>query len=156
MSQCMSSKRPLVISFAKLVCNFLKSSLSASTAITFLALFNNSLVSMPVPGPISNTVSSLVSFATRAILSAMRVCIRKFCPSDFLARMGVYLYCMEKHHLTLDNFDRGLRETLRYKHRFEHADLERAKGIIGDAIEHVEHKTGTSSGMGAHHLDTAM
>ena len=63
---------------------------------------------------------------------------------------------MEKHHLTLDNFDRGLRETLRYKHRFEHADLERAKGIIGDAIEHVEHKTGTSSGMGAYHLDTAM
>lgn len=63
---------------------------------------------------------------------------------------------MNEHHLTLGNFDKGLRETLRYKHGFEHSDLERAKGIIGDVIEHVEHKTRTSSGMSAHHLDTAM
>lgn len=63
---------------------------------------------------------------------------------------------MNDYRLTPDNFDRGLRETLRYKHGFEHTDLERAKGIIGDAIEHVERKTSTSSGMGAHHLDTAM
>ena len=69
---------------------------------------------------------------------------------------GVYLHCMNEHHLTPDNFDRGLRNTLRFQHGFQHADLERAKGIVSDAIEHIEHKTGTSSGMGAHHLDTAM
>ncbi len=63
---------------------------------------------------------------------------------------------MNEHHLTLGNFDGGLRDTLRYKHGFEHSDLERAKGIIGDAIGHVEHKTGTSSGMGVNHLETAM
>ena len=64
---------------------------------------------------------------------------------------------MDNYRLTPHNFDTGgLRNTLRYKHGFEHAELERAKGIIGEAIEHVEHKTGTSSGMGAHHLDTAM
>ena len=65
---------------------------------------------------------------------------------------------MKEHHLTPDNFDRneGVRHILRYGHGFEHKDLERAKGIIGDAIAHVEHKTGTSSGMGANHLDIAM
>lgn len=63
---------------------------------------------------------------------------------------------MNEHHLTPDNFDKGFRETLRFKHGFEHADIERAKGIISDAIAHIEHKTGTSSGIGAHHLDTAM
>jgi len=63
---------------------------------------------------------------------------------------------MDKHKITPDNFDRGIRNTLRYGHSFEHGDLERAKGIITDAIEHVQHKTGTSSGMGAQHLDTAM
>lgn len=63
---------------------------------------------------------------------------------------------MDTHRLTPDNFDNGLRETLRYKHNFDHADIERAKGILSEAIAHVEHKTGTSSGMGANHLDTAM
>lgn len=70
--------------------------------------------------------------------------------------MGVYLFGMNDYKLTPHNFDKGLRETLRFKHDFGHEDLERAKGIIGDAIAHVEHKTGTSSGMRADHLDTAM
>lgn len=64
---------------------------------------------------------------------------------------------MNEYRLTPHNFDTGgLRNTLRFGHGFGHEDLERARGIIGDAIEHVEHKTNTSSGMGAHHLDTAM
>lgn len=66
------------------------------------------------------------------------------------------LHRMNDLRLTPHNFDRTFRATLRYKHGFEHADLERAKGIMSDAIAHVEHKTGTSSGMRAHHLDTAM
>jgi len=63
---------------------------------------------------------------------------------------------MSEFRLKPENFDRELRDTLRYEHAFEHADLERAKAIVGDAIEHVERKTGTSSGMGAKHFDTAM
>ena len=64
---------------------------------------------------------------------------------------------MNDYRLTPRNFDTGgLRDDLRYKHGFEHADLERAKGIILKAVEHVEHKTNTSSGMSSHHLDTAM
>ena len=63
---------------------------------------------------------------------------------------------MNEYRLTPENFDRGFRKTLRYRHGFEHEDLERAKGIISDAIQHVEHKTGTSSGLGARHFDTAM
>ena len=70
--------------------------------------------------------------------------------------MGVYFHCMSDTRLTQDNFDRALRETLRYRHGFAHADIERTKGIVGDAIKHIEQKTDTSSGMGAHHLDTAM
>lgn len=63
---------------------------------------------------------------------------------------------MNDYRLTPDNFDRGLRETLRYAHGFDHDALEKTKEIMSDAIAHVEHKTGTGSGMGAHHLDTAM
>ena len=64
---------------------------------------------------------------------------------------------MSDYRLTPHNFDTGgLRHSLRYVHQFEHADIERAKGVILKAVEHVEHKTGTSSGMGAHHLDMAM
>ena len=63
---------------------------------------------------------------------------------------------MSEHRLTPDNFDRSIRPVLRYGSGFEHKDLERAKGIVGDAIEHVEYRTNTSSGMGAHHLDMAM
>lgn len=63
---------------------------------------------------------------------------------------------MNDFRLTPHNFDRTVRDTLRYGHGFEHADLERAKGIMSDAIAHVERKTGTHSGMGAQHLDTAM
>ena len=70
--------------------------------------------------------------------------------------MGVYLFSMNDYKLTPHNFDRGLRETLRYKHDFGHADLERAKDVILKAVEHVEHKTRTNSGMSANHLDTAM
>jgi len=64
---------------------------------------------------------------------------------------------MNEYRLTPHNFDTGgLRNDLRFRHGFEHADLERAKGIIGEAIEHVEHKMGTNSGLGAKHLDTAI
>ncbi|OYV63803.1 MAG: hypothetical protein B7X03_00555, partial [Parcubacteria group bacterium 21-58-10] len=64
---------------------------------------------------------------------------------------------MNDYRLTPHNFDTGgFRDSLRYGHGFEHADLERAKGIVSDAIAHIEHTTGTSSGMGAKHLDMAM
>lgn len=63
---------------------------------------------------------------------------------------------MNEHRLTPENFDREIRGTLRYGHGFEHADLERAKGIVTDAIAHVAQKTGTKYGMGAQHLDTAL
>ena len=64
---------------------------------------------------------------------------------------------MDSYRLTPHNFDTGgLRNSLRFKHEFEHADLERAKGVILKGIEHVEHKAGTTSGMGAHHFDSAM
>ena len=63
---------------------------------------------------------------------------------------------MDNYRLTPHNFDRKLRQDLRFGHGFEHQDLERAKGIVSDAIGHIEQKTGTSSGMGAKHLDTAM
>lgn len=63
---------------------------------------------------------------------------------------------MNEHHLTPGNFDREFRGKLRYGHGFEHQDLERAKGIISDAVGHVEQKMHTSRGMGAEHLDTAM
>lgn len=64
---------------------------------------------------------------------------------------------MEKHILTPDKFDSdmGVRHTLRYGHGFAHEDLERAKGIVTDAITHVEHKTG-KTGMRAGDLPTAM
>lgn len=58
--------------------------------------------------------------------------------------------------LTADNFDREIRETLRYKHNFGHEDLERTKGIMSDVIAHVQDKMDTKRGMGAEHLDTAM
>ena len=65
---------------------------------------------------------------------------------------------MEKHHLTPDNFDRegGVRHILRYEHSFGHDDLERAKEVVLKGIEHIENKTKTTSGMGAHHFDIAM
>lgn len=63
---------------------------------------------------------------------------------------------MDEHRLTPENFDRELRGSLRYGHGFEHKDLERAKGILGDAIEHVAQKEKTSRGMAGEHLDTAM
>ncbi len=64
---------------------------------------------------------------------------------------------MENYRLTPHNFDTGgLRNSLRFQHGFEHADLERAKEVILKGIEHVEHKTKTTSGMGAHHFDIAM
>lgn len=63
---------------------------------------------------------------------------------------------MNDSRLTPGNFDKKIRNTLRYGHGFGYEDLERAKGIVSDAIEHVERKTNTSSGMGAHHLDIAM
>jgi len=63
---------------------------------------------------------------------------------------------MSDTRLTSHNFDSHLRDTLRYKHGFEHADLERAKRIIGDVVEHVEHKFNTKFGMKAGHFDTAL
>lgn len=65
---------------------------------------------------------------------------------------------MNERRLTPANFDNdnSIRHALRYKYDFGHEDLERAKGIISDAIEHVEHKTGTSSGLSGNNLDTAM
>lgn|SRR3989344_2150591 len=64
---------------------------------------------------------------------------------------------MSDYRLTPHNFDTGgLRSSLRHEHKFEHTDIERAKGVILKAVEHVEHKTNTNSGMGAHHLDMAM
>lgn len=63
---------------------------------------------------------------------------------------------MSDIRLTPHNFDTHLRSALRYKHGFEHADLERAKGIVGDAIEHVEHKYDTKLGMKAEHFDSAL
>lgn len=63
---------------------------------------------------------------------------------------------MIERRITKEGFDTDLRGRLRFGHGFEHADLERAKGIIGDAIKHIEDKTGTRYGMGAQHLDTAM
>ena len=64
---------------------------------------------------------------------------------------------MTDYRITPHNFDTGgIRSSLRFQHGFEHADLERAKGIILKAVEHVEHKTNTSHGMDSHHLDTAM
>ena len=63
---------------------------------------------------------------------------------------------MNDIRLTLHHFDSSLRKTLRYKYEFDHKDLERAKGIMSDAIAHVEHKFDTKLGMKAEHLDTAM
>jgi hypothetical protein len=63
---------------------------------------------------------------------------------------------MEEHHLTPDNFDSGLRDTLRYKHGFEHADLERAKGIVGDVHEFLKEKGHTKLGLSKEHFDTTM
>ncbi|OGG67669.1 hypothetical protein A3C95_00515 [Candidatus Kaiserbacteria bacterium RIFCSPHIGHO2_02_FULL_56_30] len=62
---------------------------------------------------------------------------------------------MSNKRLTPNNFDRSVRHDLRYQHGFDHAELERAKGIMSEAIEHVESKTDTSSGMGSHHYDIA-
>ncbi len=63
---------------------------------------------------------------------------------------------MNDHRITPHNFDRTLRETLRYRHGFSHEDLERTKSIVSDAIAHIEKKAGTSRGLGAQHLDMAM
>lgn len=57
---------------------------------------------------------------------------------------------------TPHNFDSSLRDSLRYKHGFEHADLEKAKSILGDAVEHVGHTFDTKLGMKAEHFDTAL
>lgn len=59
-------------------------------------------------------------------------------------------------NLTADNFDRTIREKLRYGHEFGHEDLERAKGIVENAVAHVQDKMDTKRGMAAHHFDTAM
>ncbi|GEM_PF-3249487 len=63
---------------------------------------------------------------------------------------------MSDIRLTPHNFDTHFRNTLRYKHGFEHADLERAKSIMGDVIGHVEHKFDTKLGMKAEHFDAAL
>lgn len=63
---------------------------------------------------------------------------------------------MNEKHITVADFDRHIRPVLRYGSGFEHADLERAKGIVSDAIAHVEHKANTKLGMTAGHLDMAM
>jgi len=63
---------------------------------------------------------------------------------------------MNERRLTPERFDSHVREKLRYGHGFEHADLERAKGMVSDAISHVEKVHHTSHGMGAEHLDTAL
>ena len=64
---------------------------------------------------------------------------------------------MDSYRLTPHNFDTGgLRNSLRFQHHFEHADLERAKEVILKGVEHVENKTKTSAGMGAGHFDIAM
>jgi hypothetical protein len=62
---------------------------------------------------------------------------------------------MEKR-LTADNFDSTIREKLRYRHEFGHEDLERAKGIVGNAVAHVQEKMDTKRGMAGQHFDTAM
>ena len=64
---------------------------------------------------------------------------------------------MNDYRLTPHSFDTGgLRNSLRFQHGFEHADLERAKGVILKGVEHVEHKTKTSFGGHADHFDIAM
>lgn len=63
---------------------------------------------------------------------------------------------MNNYRLTPDRFDKDLRSTLRYRHEFDHEDLEKAKGIVHDAVEHIAQKMDTKRGMGAEHLDTAM
>lgn len=63
---------------------------------------------------------------------------------------------MNDIRLTPENFDRDFRRNLFLHHDFEPRDLDRAKEIIGDAIEHVTQKTGTRHSMTAEHLDTAL
>ena len=63
---------------------------------------------------------------------------------------------MHEHNLTSQNFDRKLRPELRFGHGFDHAELERAKGIMDDVVKHVGEKAKTKYGMGAEHFDIAM
>ena len=57
--------------------------LSISTAMTSLAFSARYCVIVPIPGPISNTKSSLFTSAAEIIFSSTRSSIRKFCPNFF-------------------------------------------------------------------------
>ena len=68
-----------------LSCNIFIIFLSSSTQITFLASCNKNLVSVPSPGPISITKSSLLILADFTIVSTTSPFIKKFCPRLLLA-----------------------------------------------------------------------
>ena len=65
--------------------------LSISTAMTFLAFLARQAVRVPIPGPISITISSLDILADDTILSKTSWSIKKFCPKFFL-NAKLYLF----------------------------------------------------------------
>lgn len=56
------------------------------------------------------------------------------------------------HEITEHEFTNEVRHDLRYTHRFEHHDLERAQGIFTDTLE----KIGSPGSLRASHFDKAI
>jgi len=63
---------------------------------------------------------------------------------------------MDTEHLTGENFDGEFRRTLRYSHALEHDDLERVKGIITDAADHLKTEGHTNLGLSKEHLNRTL
>ena len=70
------------------------SSVSASTAgrsvsrsmdVTCFAFCSKAMVSVPMPGPISSTLSAPSSSANATIFATIASLTRKFCPSEYFA-----------------------------------------------------------------------
>src|SRR6266481_4867361 len=98
----MSSSRPEAISPANvsISCGASASSVSMATMLCTRVLARSARVSMPVPGPISSTRADSGRFAAATIRSAVRRCIKKFCPSDFFGTSAMPLLCLYYHFRT--------------------------------------------------------